>query len=810
MATTSKRVIVTALVSAIVTTMLIPTATAAAQADPEPIVVWDGAKAGYNFSTLTKKIGDNTYTLNLNEMNSAAADGSYVQIGSENAKAAITITAVNDDTSITNAFGTDGTVTVIMKYTDLPVSAGSNRALISLLDSQKYKGGNVGSDNSVKIGVSDFQGTGYFSWQGGYYSSFAGANFSATEQTAALTYSSTEGTAFYLDGVGISTNTGLKAAGYTTPCGIALGGIDTDGSNQFFAMTGMKIKAVAVFTDTLTVEQIANYKFPSDVPLSDVLVSEINTKFGDNLDIDLHLADGARVTGDTTFVVTNVNFYGEGEFIITPPDGNAAKFVFKQGTPVIEYSGTLPTASTSATTFTSNAIPKSFVTDSSAWNGIISLNDMTVADFTVNDFGNASSSVRLSGITGWLRAPNNNFFENVVPVQLVGELTINNGNSANDSNQKRCTVFKKISGDGKISATNDATRVVIVIKDATEFYGNIDLYNKHIVFGKKMPDYSVITNVSPGTIFINQGTTVTNSAYWKASGGIKVEGELCASGLDRFDSNTISTTSDTGVFTLTSIGNGSANEAQTDYSRITGTGTLKYEGTGWRAVSISNFPTNMTVVNEQAGNLILTIPDITYEIGSLAGSGMFEANYVNLSSPRYLRVLQLKDTEWSGLIKTDSQNRFGGLIVASGVSAAGTLTLSGTQIQRAQLTVESGAAVNLTGTWKGATAVAGTIGGTGTITGDVTLSDGSTIKVNDISDLLSVSGALTANSGTITVDLPAGTPTDVGTVFLNVEGQITLGALFNVTIDGSPTRLKVFKTAAGLKAAPIPFSIKIR
>ena len=118
--------------------------------------------------------------------------------------------------------------------------------------------------------------------------------------------------------------------------------------------------------------------------------------------------------------------------------------------------------------------------------------------------------------------------------------------------------------------------------------------------------------------------------------------------------------------------------------------------------------------------------------------------------------------------------------------------------------------MNLTGTWKGATAVAGTIGGTGTITGDVTLSDGSTIKVNDISDLLSVSGALTANSGTITVDLPAGTPTDVGTVFLNVEGQITLGALFNVTIDGSPTRLKVFKTAAGLKAAPIPFSIKIR
>ena len=355
-----------AFITAIAAVLCTQMSSAVGMADPEPIVVWDGAKASYNFSTLTKKIDNNTYTLNLNEMNSVAADGSYVQIGSDNAKAAITITAVNDDASITNAFGTDGTVTVIMKYTDLPVSAGSNRALISLLDSQKYQS----EDNSAKIGVCDFTGTGYFIWQGKYYTSFAGANFAATEQTAALTYSSTGGTAFYLDGVGISTNTGLKAAGYTTPCGIALGGVDTDGSSQFFAMTGMKIKSVAIFTSTLTAEQIANYKFPSEVPLSDSLVSEINDIFGSEDEIDVFIADGATITGDTTFNASTVRFHCNGSFELIPPEGNTAVLDFSDvtGGPVLKYTGFFPTVS--GTTFTSNSIPSS-VSYASSWKGTV-------------------------------------------------------------------------------------------------------------------------------------------------------------------------------------------------------------------------------------------------------------------------------------------------------------------------------------------------------------------------------------------------------------------------------------------------------
>ena len=118
----------------------------------DPVVVWDGMSSDCNFSTLSRTVGDNTYTLNLNEMNSAASDGSYLQIGNQNAKAAITITAQNANEGVMDGFGTTGEITVIMKCSGVHANNGANRALISLLDNQKYSAGNAGSDNSVKIG----------------------------------------------------------------------------------------------------------------------------------------------------------------------------------------------------------------------------------------------------------------------------------------------------------------------------------------------------------------------------------------------------------------------------------------------------------------------------------------------------------------------------------------------------------------------------------------------------------------------------------------------------------------------------------
>ena len=90
-------------------------------------------------------------------------------------------------------------------------------------------------------------------------------------------------------------------------------------------------------------------------------------------------------------------------------------------------------------------------------------------------------------------------------------------------------------------------------------------------------------------------------------------------------------------------------------------------------------------------------------------------------------------------------------------STAGTLTLSGAQTASNGLIVETGASVNLTGTWVGATTVAGTFGGTGTLTGDLTFSDGATFKVFATDDNgLAVSGTVTCpEEGTVAVDASA-------------------------------------------------------
>lgn len=810
--TTASKQAVKAFITAIAAVLCTQMSSAAGMADPEPIVVWDGAKTDYNFLTLTKKVDNNTYTLNLNEMNSVAADGSYVQIGSENAKAAITITAVNDDASITNAFGTDGTVTVIMKYTGLPVSAGSNRALISLLDSQKYKGGNAGSDNSVKIGVSDFTGTGYFCWQGGYYSSFAGANFAATEQTAALTYSSTDGTAFYLDGVGISTNTGLKAAGYTTPCGIALGGVDTDDSNQFFAMTGMKIKAVAIFTSTLTAEQIANYRFPSEAPISVSLVSEINDIFGQEDEIDVILADGATITGDTTFNASTVRFHCNGSFELIPPEGNTAVLDFSDvtGGPVLKYTGFFPTVS--GTTFTSNSIPSS-VSDASSWKGTIWVRGANMANLNPDTYGNGSSTLRLSGCQGHFAQGSINCN---VAIELVNDgysyaINIDNGYSRSSNTPNNRVVINTLKGTGAVRTGGSANTVLINVRDWSGYTGSIQLVNKIIVFGATIPSVSDFNTA--GGIYIGSDSTVELPAQWRADGGIYVSGTLESDSMDKLRvadaANNIPATRvvtyNTGTFIIKGVGG--VRQFGVNYSQVTGTGTLKFEGSNWFTLpSNDSISTNLTLCPARTSGLVIPPGGIT--VGSLVGSGNLRSDLESAqggaATQRDFTIVQSKDTAWSGIFSDG--DRIGTIYVKSGESA-GTLTLSGTQTASNALSVESGAKVNLTGTWKGATTVAGTFGGTGTLTGNLTLTDGATIKVNDISDPLAVSGSLTA-TGAITIELPEGA--EKGMVITTGSKPDISGAKFTVRVGGEEKKLKVKSTADGLKVGIHSLLIRIR
>ncbi len=776
-----------------------------------PVVVWDGMSSDYDFSNLSRTVGDNTYTLNLNAMNSAASDGSYLLIGDENAKAAITITAQNANEGVMDGFGTTGEITVIMKCSGVHANNGSNRALISLLDNQKYSGGSVGSDNSVKIGASVWAGSGRFIWQGHWYQNQLDMQntLAAEKQVVALAYGRTAGTSLYVNGTQIAVNTGLKSGTFTTPYGIALGGVDTDGSTEYYAMTGMKIEAVAIFTSTLSAQEIENYAFPSLMG-GEITVSSINDRFGTASEIDLYLANGATITGDTTFTATKVNFHCEGSFTIAPPANNAAVFDFSNvsGQPVIAYSGALPVAN--GNVFSSNTFP-TWVTDPAQWTGTILLKSISgVQDLNPNSYGNANSTVRLSGISGFFPAT----LDCTVPVELTNGssgygLDVNNGYSRNNDDSPNKVVIRKLKGDGELWTSGSADKVLMNLVDFSEFLGKIQLVNKTVVLGEYIPTYSEFN--TSGGIYIGAETTVALPAgkQWRADGGVHVYGTFKATdiGETQLRANTTVTTYDGGTFVLTNTS--TVNEQNVDYARVRGSGTLRFEGTGaanWRILSKVNFPSTMTLENEIEGGLVVTLPgaDAVNTIGSLSGSKNLRSDWGD--GNRDLKILQAKDTTWSGVFVDD--DRFGTVIVAPGADSAGTLTLSGTQTDENNLSVESGAKVNVTGTWAGAAAVAGTFGGTGTLTGDLALADGATLNIADVSNLLDVGGVTV--TGAVKIVLPKGTPTN-SRMIISTEGEIDISdASFEVYIGETRQPMRVMKTTGGLKIATEGTVIKLR
>ena len=110
-----------------------------------------------------------------------------------------------------------------------------------------------------------------------------------------------------------------------------LGGVDVDASTQFYALTGMKIKAVAIFTSTLTADQVASYSssgFPSYDHVkvsSDTNVSAINASASAS-EIYVNVANGVTINGDITFTASTVHFYCDGSFNLKPPAGNTKMF----------------------------------------------------------------------------------------------------------------------------------------------------------------------------------------------------------------------------------------------------------------------------------------------------------------------------------------------------------------------------------------------------------------------------------------------------------------------------------------------------
>lgn len=309
-----------------------------------PVAVWDGGSADYNFIQLTR--GDYTLAqIGQGYSTQAAEDGSYLQIGTSNTEAAFTLKK-SDGTNM-------GASTVIIKFENMPANGGSNRALLSFLKNGTFN--NVSDIPYPFIGVAEEKNLSWassFIWDNGIWDSASNVRtpntFSAGQHTAALAYSYAAGAAFYVDGVLRGSSSGLRSFGYN-PLGVAIGGVaDSRTSNKFYAMTGMKVTAIAFFEDKISDADVASYVFPSDADKLWTATVSANTAWADiawdgnktwqadmsEAKVQLTIESGATVTAPASLTVDNLIVSGAGTL------------TFATGTNTVSASGSISAAVT--------------------------------------------------------------------------------------------------------------------------------------------------------------------------------------------------------------------------------------------------------------------------------------------------------------------------------------------------------------------------------------------------------------------------------------------------------------------------------
>lgn len=504
----------------------------------------------------------------------------------------------------------------------------------------------------------------------------------------------------------------------------------------------LKIYDASDFTGTITLTRArvvfcsATSTFSSEYQ-NDISTASVYIDNGNSVTVPA----GKTWTASNGFVVNGtLNANG------TLASSHASKAVSGSGTVV--FNGKVPSPNSNAWWKNTN------------WTGTLVMKNTTSSksgdpgwDFDPTLYGNSNSTFEYENVALHFKSGTINC---TVPTKVSGTgLTINNGYGGS-----RVT-FSKLLGDGQFACNKVIEPAGLIrVLDWSGFTGYVNFTQQNLCFGS---DDTITDDLHlNGRVFIGTGAVVTNlsSTAWTASQGFYVNGELCASGVGKFN-NTIST-SDTGIFTL--IDSNDTQDHGVDYARIAGTGTLRYADVSgkWRSLSRVNFPTNMICENNLSSGLILQASGHTHTIGSLAGSGQIRSDWGGSGNTgdRDLKILQAKNTTYSGVFAS-SNDRVRDVYVCPGVSSAGTLTLSGTQTASNGLIVESGAKVKVTGKWVGATTVNGLLAFGGTngvrVQGDVTTASGAELDYRDFTfdETAPINGNLTLNSGT-TFKFPAG------------------------------------------------------
>ena len=500
----------------------------------EPVAVWNG-----NFSKLTRLNGPVAYTMNVDENASISADGSCITIGTAHTLPTVTITA-----SRAGAFGStaSGGFTVVVRTANAGVRVGGNQAVICYYDATREAGAALAHFGQA----SEVYGRAFPMVDNMAHYDWTDADTllsDGTIQTIGLSYGTNPqgGTAFYVDGAEVYQKATMTSSYFTVPTGISLGGVAIAGSTKLDASCGMVIHSVAIYTNRLsTAEAVACTAaggFPAEETPAAISVSALNRKFGTDAAITVNLNDGDVVYGDVPFVASSVSFVCVGSFTLWAPAGNTATFDFSgvTGRPILAY-GAVPTVDGSV--FTATTVP-TWITDATKWTGMVCLSGATIAGPNFNSYGNASSAIMLSGVSGWV----NTRATYTVPLVLENgaygfALRLTNGNSPY-SDVANCSAFAKISGSGdlvdEIAAAGSSAWPTIKVYDASGFSGSVILSRASVLVCDPTTQYTTADDMfsgnSIGHLRIESGKAIQLAAgkTWSA-GHIVNNGTLTGAG----------------------------------------------------------------------------------------------------------------------------------------------------------------------------------------------------------------------------------------------------------------------------------------
>ena len=164
------------------------------------------------------------------------------------------------------------------------------------------------------------------------------------------------------------------------------------------------------------------------------------------------------------------------------------------------------------------------------WMGTVAFTNYAATTLALDFYGGTISTVRLTGVSGYPGANGNTNIYFHTTIELIDGAdgtpawTLNNGYSSD------CAFIDRLKGDGTLKSTlspnSTYVRQGIVVADASGFTGSLDLVGTQFTFGSTKRNNDTAQN---GTIYIDAGCSVTNSALWKAA-NLVVNGELVKNG----------------------------------------------------------------------------------------------------------------------------------------------------------------------------------------------------------------------------------------------------------------------------------------